>query len=695
MTRTKLCLLAVLALAAQACGGDDPAPAAADAVTDVGGASDGSTDVAPDVGADPTFQVGTYCVDSDECEGGFCDKRKQGCVQCAMTAHCADGQTCVNGECVDSVECSDASPCASGVCDEGTCVECLADTDCKGTFECVDKVCRPPFPACTATEQCMAGAVCIPSRETCGDCLDDSVCGGKETCVDGRCIPRPCQPGLPSCVGDSVLVCRADGLGYHILPCQTGKSCLAGVCVEKSCTPGTTECVKYQQMTCTDQGEVVIKNCPPGQECREGECRNMKQRVLVVFDTSGSMNLFPGTTTYPKMCGGATTDDCLEPWPTCEAPDSPITTMGVSKRVFSQFFSSDDTMDVIFALQRFPQAAKRATPVCEGGYYEGSTDLTGDTQVHSVPLGVTTWFDDALTEALLVPFPPPGATSNLLPLLQWMDFKETTLKTTSLCTTPEECVGGVCLGPAGNRWCHMFTNPELRAHGWTPLGKSLFYAGEYIKRYVVVDGKGCKKDEDCGSPGYFCSEEGKCFDPLKACRLNVIVLFTDGGETEYPSTGDFFNPQVQAKRMRYGLGCKSDDECSKLTFCRPKKDKPSETECFKPYCSETGYCTNDGIENDPQKQKVAYADTTPEPSNRLVDANGNPIDVIVNVVDASTADKAQADDVTNANRLIALYGGGIHVVVSLDDEADFLANLKKTIDFKSLFSQCAVSPGGP
>jgi hypothetical protein len=173
------------------------------------------------------------------------------------------------------------------------------------------------------------------------------------------------------------------------------------------------------------------------------------------------------------------------------------------------------------------------------------------------------------------------------------------------------------------------------------------------------------------------------------------VLFTDGAETEYPSTNDFFNPQVQAKRLRYGLGCTTDDECSKLTFCRPKKEKPSETECFQPRCGDDGYCTNDAIVNDPQAQKVSYVDDSLYDANRLRDANGNPIDVIVNVEDASGADKTLVDDVTNANRLVALYGGGVHVVVSAGDEADFLASLKKTIDFKSLFSQCAISPGGP
>jgi hypothetical protein len=65
--------------------------------------------------------------------------------------------------------------------------------------------------------------------------------------------------------------------------------------------------------------------------------------------------------------------------------------------------------------------------------------------------------------------------------------------------------------------------------------------------------------------------------------------------------------------------------------------------------------------------------------------------VIVNVEDASTtADDIEESSITLTNNYqIALHGGGLHVVVSVDDEADFLAKLKATIDPKSLFEQCS------
>ena len=51
------------------------------------------------------------------------------------------------------------------------------------------------------------------------------------------------------------------------------------------------------------------------------------------------------------------------------------------------------------------------------------------------------------------------------------------------------------------------TDPELHASGSTPLGRSLFYGRLYYDNDV------------------------KPADPRTACRQNVIILVTDGGET--------------------------------------------------------------------------------------------------------------------------------------------------------------------
>ena len=74
--------------------------------------------------------------------------------------------------------------------------------------------------------------------------------------------------------------------------------------------------------------------------------------------------------------------------------------------------------------------------------------------------------------------------------------------------------------------------------------------------------------------------------------------------------------------------------------------------------------------------------------DRLRDYNDNPIDVIVNVVDASVSDPSAQSATLDNNRLIALNGGGLHVIVNAGDAPDFLAQLQRTVDFKSLFELC-------
>ena len=396
----------------------------------------------------------------------------------------------------------------------------------------------------------------------------------------------------------------------------------------------------------------------------------------------------------------------------------PLRLQRISKKVFSQFFKSDDTENVLFGLQRFPQRAISNAPVCEGGYFKGDTIVTNDPGAYTVPLGVPTFLDQYLHEIILVEFPKEQGTSNLLSLIQWLDFKETQFETSKTCFQASDCDEGVCLGPTGAKKCHTFTNPELRPDGWTPLGQSIFYAGEYLRRNVVVDGKPCQEDVDCASPGYFCNEVGKCYDPMKECRLNVIVLFTDGGETEWPFTNSYFNPAVQAKRLRYGLGCQSDEDCSAIPFCRPVQlegqfcDEDSDCllqdyecnialgvcehvedqECIDSYCNTEvfePYCTNARIE-EKGAPAITFVDNQFN-QNRLLDYNGNPINVLVNVVDASVSAEDIEDDVVTLtnNYQIALHGGGLHVVVSVEDEADFLAKLKASIDAKSLFEQCS------
>lgn len=699
MTRRFLPLLALGALLLAAACPSDPQLGPADAPAP----GDALGDADPGGGGGPPIPVGAPCVSSDECPGQFCDKRHGGCVDCYLSAHCADGQTCASAICVPDGACGAGIGCDPGVCDpaRGLCVECLVDADCAGELVCVGQVCRPPYADCDALADCAgSGAVCLePTGEgapsTCGDCEVDSQCGDYEQCSERTCAPAPCFPGIPSCVGKEIQICKANGQGYDKVLCAEGQTCFAGACVENECTPpGTQTCEKFQLKICQDDGTLLTHDCPLGQECVGEACEPMRHRVLVVFDTSGSMNWFPGTNTWITACGVDQDECCLEPWPACEVKPA-CTVLGKSKEAFTKFFALGQTEQVLFGLQRFPQVQDRVTPSCEGGYYSWQNEITGDDGSYTVPLGLHTWFDEYQDEVILVPFPPSGssATANLLELSEYMDDIEFVIDTDEPCSTHDDCDSGACLGTSVvGKTCRIFANPELRAEGATPLGKSLFYSGEYMRRHVVIDGKPCETDAECDSPGYFCGESGKCFDPHRQCRLNVILLFTDGGETEHPFTTDYFNPAVQAKRMRQGLGCQTDADCSQLDVCFESEDAEIDG-CHQVYCHPQGkYCSYDVLDGDAfgAVQLVAPG------ADRLLDYNGNPIEVMTTVVDASLANPDASANSLNANRVIALNGGGRHVVVQVDDLDDFLNQLKKTIDFKQLFLQCtqqgAVAP---
>lgn len=664
-----------LTLALGACSSDEEA--------DAGASSDATANGDGVVTTFPQPVLGGPCVSSDDCPSAWCDKRYGKCVDCFTTRHCADDEVCSYGSCVEPEGCG-AGACPYGVCTvDNVCIDCVDDAGCAPGLACVDNVCRPPATGCADSSECAAtGAVCLPSGE-CGDCLDDTGCGDFEVCSEGACVPKPCLPAQASCVGDIVQVCRRDGKGFEQIQCGEGQTCFAGECILDECEPNTTRCDKYVLKQCSADGKLLTKACPPGQECLNDECAPMRHRALVVFDTSNSMNWYPGIDDRLPMCGAGQTEECLQPWPSCESCTEPLTRLGRSKAVFKEFFQNSTSDEVLFALQRFPQTVEGTNATCEGGYMAFANAMTGDDGGFWSAFDVPNYLDENIGEAVIVDFPPTLEDTNLYDLVRWVDCREEVDKSNQACVQHSDCPGGFCKGAAGQKVCRFWTNPEIRADGWTPLGQSLFYSGEYLRRHVVIDGKACASDAECASPGYYCSQGGKCFDPLRECRLNVIVLFTDGVDTVNDLENDFFNPIVQAKRLRFGLGCTTDEDCSQRAQCIESEDSARDG-CHDNRCHADGYCTNDLHQLDqnvPVKLGLSAAHV-----NRLLDRNNNPVEVITHVVDGSGPDSEN-------NRRIALNGGGLHVTVNVEDAPDFLNKLKKTVDFKSLFREC--SPTDP
>ena len=626
---------------------------------------------------------GPFCGYSSHCEVGFCDKLINSCVECYVREHCPDDSVCMSGSCMESQDCGDpAADCGKMACDEGKghCVECLEDSHCSAGKWCWNQVCRVRPDDCDRVGQCthMSGE-CAPDQGLCLDCDNDGYCANFESCEKHACLPEPCTPGKSECLGDDDIakICRADGKGFYFHQCPDKTDCIQGVCVEPECSLGDYTCVDFAKSICVfDQvkGRLAYQTapCPAGEVCIGTDCRPLRHRALFVFDTSGSMNWLPQTEAPPKLCdiGEKPTDEnpCMGIYPGCEFEENPITKLGISKKVFGKLLKSEEAEAAFCALMRFPQILQQGSVNCDGGMWQGTTWLTGHeaNQEHAVPEGGGSWFEAHLAEVLLEPFPANHDAYVTWNVVRWFNFGEDAFYVNEPCPGHPDCEDAWCIADP-DEGCEVFNDPELMANGWTPLGRTLFYAGEYLRRHVMVDGKECDTNQDCGSAGYLCSPAGKCFDPLydpdpkNTCRQNIIVVFTDGQDTESPAN-TFFHPAVQAKRFHFGLGCKSDDDCQNGATCQ-------DGVCYHPSMQVGDLPLVDFVhEGGPQS---------------LLDRNGNPISLTIHVVDASGPDEI--------NQVIAANGGGEYYAVSVEDEVDFLKKLILTLDIKTLAQNCLVN----
>lgn len=434
----------------------------------------------------------------------------------------------------------------------------------------------------------------------------------------------------------------------------TGEVCTEDACGSPVCEPGAVDgCEGGQVRVCDALGSSwSTRPCPRGQGCVVDQCEPVVPNVLLLVDTSSSMNWTPGGV-QPSDCSGAS---CPSPWlyPACDDPEEPTTRLGKVKRALTEILASESATALSLALQRFPQEIYTALPPdCEGGYWSGNSRVAGDEDFHR--LGGP-WLAQHLPEIVLVPFARTGRTDPA-EIAAWFDFEEVLTETSATCSVNAECDHTPCLDGR----CMAFANPELLGMGLTPFGKSLFYAGEYFRNFVLVEGKACTATPDCGSANYQCVD-GACHDPLRSCRPNVIIAFTDGEETEHFYTDDFFHPRVQAKRLHFGLGCASNTDCAagatcSDSLCRPPEGVVDEAELVCDAndipCSDNSECS--GFRCLPAG--LDFADAGGE--DHLEDANGDLLSLTVHVVDAS--------NVPGANRLVAAYGGGRHFSVDLED----------------------------
>jgi len=120
----------------------------------------------------------------------------------------------------------------------------------------------------------------------CVECLQSSHCI-KTTgfCKDKKCKAVECQPKSQECNGNSLQICNDQGDGFDITPCPDDHPiCYNDKCVlcqpdELTCSPPevvtwSPDPVSTQVQACDKQGSdlEVIKVCPEGQFCLQGDC---------------------------------------------------------------------------------------------------------------------------------------------------------------------------------------------------------------------------------------------------------------------------------------------------------------------------------------------------------------------------------------------------------------------------------------
>jgi hypothetical protein len=502
-------------------------------------------------------------------------------------------------------------------------------------------------------------------------------CEASMWCGASGCVPDVCAEGETNCQDlTTVLACAEDGSSFELIACPEGDVCHGGQCLAPICDPDAPPvCDGPTRMTCNSLGlELVPLPCSAGTGCIDGTCQPIEPNVLLIVDTSTSMSLLADAPdTYPSDCVGP---GCpVWEYPTCDDPADPMTRIARVKVAIDDFLQTDAAQQTRLALMRFPQTGLDY-PDCQRGNYGHLFFMWGDDDKPETDFD---WFTTQLFQTLCTGFSETAA-SNLDDMARWLDFEEVFVPNGQACDAFWDCQWETC----NEGQCHSHTNPELRGTGPTPLGKSLFYAGEYLRHLVLNEGKPCSANADCRSPHYSCVD-GACRDPFFACRQTSVIVFTDGFETVYESTEDFFNPLVQAKRLRYGLGCASEADCLSGAQCTggvcrfEGEEQITEKQCnaYASSCATDADCPafDCGLPEpcDGVCQTVTVKLTEPNGVNTLTTVEGTSLPITIHVIDASGT--------VGSNQLIAAYGGGTYAPVDLADLSaltDILKGLAET-----------------
>lgn len=214
---------------------------------------------------DNTVDVGYTCTNTAvDCMDQVCNPDDGSCVDCVADSDCDNGTFCDGAE-----TCGTDNTCAAGTdpCDAVTeqCNEDTAscDTLCSTDADCDDGV------YCNGSETCGADGVCVAGTDPCTD--DGAYCNGTESCDEDTtsCVSSgdPCDTSTETCNEDTDS-CDAG------TPCETDADCVEDP--DLFCN-GTESC-DADTMLCVHSGDP----CAEGEECDE--------------DTDTCTNTTPGET---------------------------------------------------------------------------------------------------------------------------------------------------------------------------------------------------------------------------------------------------------------------------------------------------------------------------------------------------------------------------------------------------------------
>lgn len=233
----------------------------------------------PDAGLDADVQgdvLPDVCWSDADCPGQRCEPNSHTCVQCLGDGDCPDGYQCSHWQCVQATGCSADVPCPEGlVCNDwGTCVECLSDEDCAAApgGQCTYEICHY---ACGTG--CPENMVCDPDQDLCVECFDDAQCLVSQWCNTKWwfCFEDVCFPGDVTCIDDVPATCASNGSGWvPSQPCPDATVCFQGECHEDLvCAPGTRICDGNTSLVCRPDGSgYQMIPCNDDEKCQNGTC---------------------------------------------------------------------------------------------------------------------------------------------------------------------------------------------------------------------------------------------------------------------------------------------------------------------------------------------------------------------------------------------------------------------------------------